>query len=452
MRGVDPLGVYGLVVSLTDLAQRILLSGLQPLVMRDAARSEAEINRSAGTVLVGVTALAALATLLLILLVRVLGYSRYVVLTLSIAAASLIPGAMRSAIEWIALALEKARQVALLTVVIAVAQTVALGAAVFLGRPIVHIFVISTFLTVLAAGLYLALLVRWVRPDRLASNPRMLKDWLFSIGPFVRIGAFGALSRQLDVPLLTQLGGFGATGLYTAGIKLIRPLVLLRPAVFQAFFPTFVRIFDTVPKRSLRMARTATRQLSVLLSAAALMMTILAGFLIRWVYGPDFSGAARVLQIVVWGVPAFYAQTLTSSVLIASDQEKVASRIYAINLLVEVVASLILVPLWGAAGMAVIYVLIRVLGTIQMAWVLRRDGIDLQIGRRALGPMITAAVVGLIVLLLASSMSLLPQLGVGLVGILSFVILSIVFKFVEKHDLDLLRQALRRSSSSIQVQ
>jgi len=447
VRGVDPLGVYGLATSLTYLAQRMLLSGLQPLVMRGVARSDKGVGHSTGTAFLGVTVLGMLLTALLIVLAKVLGYSRYVVLTITIASLALIPDAIRAVSEWTAIALGRVRYVAFITIGASILQTLVIGTVVFIRRPLVQVFGVITCVSVLITVVYLVLLIRWVRPRRLESNIPELTRWLRSLWPFLGIGTFGALSRRLDIPILTQFGGFGAAGIYTAALKMVRPLILLRPAVFQAFFPIFVRLFDTKPEQSLRMTRETARLLSVLLSTMALITVVLANPLITTVYGADFAPAARVLQIMVWGVPAFYAQTLAASVLFANNQEKAAVRIYGINLVAEIGLSLLLAPTWGSAGMAVVYVLVRILGMLQMWLVLRRHRIDLQFGRRVLGPMFLAAMTSWLFAIFTRAIPPIAQLAACVMAGVLYNLMAIVAGFVSKRDLGLLWQVLRHCPS-----
>ena len=370
--GVDSLGIYGYVTSLVYLVEMMLFSGLEPLVMLQTTRDNKDLCRSVGTMLMGTTTLGLLATALLIILTKVLGHPKYVLVSTIIASAALIPDIIRGVSEWTIIALGKVRYVAFITIGAAAIQTLFAGIALLMGKTIVYVLSISTVMSVFIAGIYLWLFMRWVHPKHLEANVAESANWIRSLGPFLRMGVSGALSRRLDVPILTQLGGFGTAGIYTAAEKMVRPLILLRPAIFQAFFPIFVRTFDVKPELGLRMARTAARLLAITLSASALVTVIAANAIITLVFGTDFKPATLVLQLMVWGVPTFYAQTFAAGTLLADEQQKVAARIYTVNLAAEIGLSLVLVPLWGAIGMAIIHSTVKLLGVLQMWGALRR--------------------------------------------------------------------------------
>jgi O-antigen/teichoic acid export membrane protein len=446
--GVDALGVYGLVTSLTYLVQNTLMAGLEPLVMLGVVRGEKALARSAGTALLGTTALGIFLAALMIGVTGLLGYPSYVVVAIVVAALSLVPELIRSTVEWTAVSLDKVRYVLFIRAGASGLQ-LALGGAVLLTiQTLPELFGVFTLVSTVAAAISLWLLARWVRPARLQTGRDELAGWLRSIWPFVGFGAFGALSRRLDVPLLTQFAGLGAAGIYTAAFKVVRLFVLPRPAVFRGFFPSFVRQFDGGTGQGLSMARTLARLLSVVLGLSAVFTVGVAAPLVGLLYGTDFLPSARVLQVMIWGVPAFFVQSLAAGVLFANRQQKDAARVHAVNLVFEVGLSLALVPRLGAVGMATVYALVRLLGVGQMWRMLRKQRVDLRLGRGFLGPMCLAVALSAVTIIVTDAVSPIWQVGAAATAAVVYAFLTLVAGFVGREDWELVVRALKRRSSS----
>ena len=433
-RGVVALGEYSLVISLVNLMQRIALSGLQPLVMRGMARQTEDPAGAAATSLAGVSGLGFVAAILLGLLAYLLDYPFPVKVALFVACVTLISESVRASVEWIGVSLGRIKSVSLVTCGTAVVQVLCVGLAVLADGSLAMVLAAIAGVSVLSAAVYLGLLVRWMLPEKLHTSRSSLADWGHSVVPFLGGGAFGALARQLDVPILTEIGGFSAAGMYSAALKMVKPLVMLRPVLFQVFFPSYVRIADESVERGIRANRTAARLITVILGMVAIVGVVMARPVVLFVYGADFLPAGMVLQVIIWGIPAFYGQMLASSALFVNNLEKVAARASLISLLVEIGLSLVLVPRMGAIGMAVVYVIVRVVGMLQMSFALSRRGVDLRFRHNVLVPIGLAAFLSLLCTLLVQSATFGVMVVAAVAGLITYVVVLICLGLLKQDD------------------
>jgi O-antigen/teichoic acid export membrane protein len=220
-----------------------------------------------------------LSAVLLVAGVTALRYPPYLIRALAVAALALVSLNLSSVGEWTAIALGRLRLVASLATATAVLQAVLamwVLAAGSSGNSLTRLFGATTLVSALNAGCYCILIVGWMRPAHLRTSLREARSWVSAYLPLFWMGALGTASRRLDVPLLAQMAGLNATGIYTAALRLTQPLSLLRSMAFQAVFPPYTAISRRDPARGQSALTGAVMLSTVVVNALALIMISLS--------------------------------------------------------------------------------------------------------------------------------------------------------------------------------
>jgi O-antigen/teichoic acid export membrane protein len=443
-RGPAFLGAYGVIITMVDIARVIYSSGAQPLILRKASRRPALPGVLVGTALGGGISLNLLAAVLIIAAAFFFSQTPDAFSATLVAALAVIPEGVRITGELVAIGTGREHYVTGMSFLLAIVQTIAVAGVLIGGGQLLHIFGAIALSASLCAATYLGLLNRWTQAGRVRTNPRLLATWNRLWRPFFWTGVFSTASYRLDLPILTQISGLEAGGLYTAALKTVKPLMLMRAALFQGFFPSFVRRFDENPGDSLNLLRSAIRLSSFVFAATALVAVGAADAVVEWLYGPAFAPTAPAVQVMLWGLPAFYAYTLIVSVLFAKGLEKTALYIQGVNFAVEIALSLALVPFWGVMGMAIVYSFTRILGLAQLWLSLRKRRVEIGLSRTFLSPVLVAAAMSVPLFLLTRQVPPLAQVALGGVGGLLYGALGFVVGLIRPQDFAPLLRLLRR--------
>jgi O-antigen/teichoic acid export membrane protein len=110
----------------------------------------------------------------------------------------------------------------------------------------------------------------------------------------------------------------------------------------------------------------------------------------RWLYGASFAPAGLAFAWLIW-VPALNGiHGLMLHAMNALGKTRLIAAIFFANLLLNVALNLALVPRYGYVASAALSALCEVVVMLGVLWVLRREGMDLGLGRM-LWPSVPAA-------------------------------------------------------------
>ncbi len=153
-----------------------------------------------------------------------------------------------------------------------------------------------------------------------------------------------------------------AAGIYRAAYNLILPLTMVTAAISGAVFPYVSQNYKTQPDE---VARTVKHSLSSLLMIAlpiAVITTCLSQQIVSFLFKPEYSDAAVSLLILVWFLPIAYVTNLFGHILGAMDNQMYVLKVAAVNVVVNIVANIILIPHFAQNGAAVVTVFTELVG------------------------------------------------------------------------------------------
>jgi O-antigen/teichoic acid export membrane protein len=176
--------------------------------------------------------------------------------------------------------------------------------------------------------------------------------------PLAMAAILAALHTRISVILLEQFTDAGQVGYYAAAGRFIEAGRLIPHAFFDAVFPLLA---------SMAMNRVALnhffRRVAFGLAGFGLLFALggwlLAPLAISLTYGEAFAPAVVVLQI---GVLSLLPMLLKGGRILywfAQGQEQFVNRMTAIALVLRVALSLWLIPVYGAAGVMIVNLLVE---------------------------------------------------------------------------------------------
>lgn len=186
---------------------------------------------------------------------------------------------------------------------------------------------------------------------------RFLRGQTGYLGSFFVIQLFLLLDYQTDAVLISLLLGERELGYYTAAQTILLAFNLMPLAIRSAVYPLMSRYFHEAPDKLAVLYDRINRYLMALVLPLATGVTILAGPIIRLVFGAEFSPAASVLQISIWAVVFLFLNVPHARLLLIYNRQRQAAWLLALSTGLNIALNLALIPLWGIDGAAVARVL-----------------------------------------------------------------------------------------------
>lgn len=253
------------------------------------------------------------------------------------------------------------RKVALINFINSLVNVGIIFLAIYFKKHIVFLASVQLIFGIIDLGLYSCFVKKHLpKPGIMESIRKLDASLVFGIlrsaWPFVLLVGFSAVYNRIDVLLITQFLNFTQTGLYTAAYKFFDLLSFFPSLVSHVLFPVFAGL---MAREALIEVRQNLEKYLRLMLVAALPLAaggaVLAKPLIILVAGSEFAPAAPVLSVLVWAIAILFVYIPLNS-LVISQLTKKAAAITGVNVVVNIIGNIILIPHYGIMAAAVMTV------------------------------------------------------------------------------------------------
>jgi O-antigen/teichoic acid export membrane protein len=193
---------------------------------------------------------------------------------------------------------------------------------------------------------------------------QVIKKVLLAASPFALLVGFSTIYNRIDTVLIYRTLGADATGLYASAYKFFDLIGFFPSVVSFSLYPIFAGL---MANQSHQQVRETLEKYFRFLIAIALPVgvggSLLAPFLIRVMAGEEFIAAAPTLAILVWA-PAILIAYIVVNSLVISQLTKLAVIVTGVNVLVNVIGNIILLPMYGIKAAAVLTIVSELIQAI----------------------------------------------------------------------------------------
>ncbi len=160
------------------------------------------------------------------------------------------------------------------------------------------------------------------------------------------------LNLKIDQVMINNSLGAAEVGIYAAAVRISELWYFIAIVVCDSLFPAILRAKEK--DHGLYWTRLAQLFRLLFWTAVPLMAVIglFAGPIIRILFGPEYSGAAAVLRVHVWGVVFVYMGTVIGRYLIAQNETKIVLLRNVSGALVNIALNYIFISKYGIVGAA----------------------------------------------------------------------------------------------------
>jgi O-antigen/teichoic acid export membrane protein len=163
------------------------------------------------------------------------------------------------------------------------------------------------------------------------------------------VDILGALALQVDQVLVISLLTPAAMGIYGVALSLSRMFNLFQSSVVMVLFP---RASGRQASEVLEMTQFSTRVSSLVTGGCAVIAAAVGPFLLRTLYGKEYSHAASILDLLLIEVTFSGAVFIMAQAYMALGRPGMVTIIQAIGLSLSIPLMLLLIPRWGTKGAA----------------------------------------------------------------------------------------------------
>ncbi len=434
-------GRYYFAVAFIGYFDILVRFGLGTLLTREVAkdRSHGNLYLSTVTVLRGALWILSLPLMTAVVLIYALAgqMTPDIVAAIALFAVGMIFSNLADAFSAVFYAYEKMEYPAAISTVTTMAR-VSLGALVLLiGWGFVGLAGVSIVANMLSAAILGILLVRHCFRPHLEWE-RKTGRWMLSTSfPLMINLLLATIFFRIDILLLKPMQGDTVVGYYGAALKYIDGLNII-PAYFtQAIFPLMSRYADGARDSLMRAYVLSLRLLIMVALPIAVGTFFVAEGLIMILGGGQYLPDSMIaLQILIWFLPFSYVNSVTQYVLIAIDQQRFLTRAFLIGVTFNIVANLIVIPLYSYKGAAVVTILSEWALLIPFYYAVRKHLGPLPWLSLIWQPLVASAVMGGVLWLLQD---LFWPLLIPIGGTVYLLVLALIGGF-RQPDLDLLGQ------------
>jgi O-antigen/teichoic acid export membrane protein len=244
---------------------------------------------------------------------------------------------------------------------------------------------------------------------------------------------------RVDASILQIFEPQRVVGHYGAAYRLFESPLFISWAVAAAVYPVLSRLaatrdLRTVAERSLKLAVAST--LPVALGAA-----ILAGPVVKLLYGSDFDSSARVLALLAPTIVLYSFNHVAGVLLLSRNRQRWLAWVFGVMAVENVAANFATIPSYGMTAAAVNTTVTEVLLFLALAALGQQLVGGLDWVRLSGGPLVAGAVAAALMVGLRGSFA--AALATGLVGYV--VALAIFERLAYPQDVRAVTRFLRRN-------
>ena len=366
-RTLGPAGTgdYAIAVNLWVYAGILADFGLGTWLTREVARTRGAGDRTGAArevvattlgVRLALASVAALAMTAIAAVARAAGWiGTDLAWTMVLLAAGLLPGAVAAAASATYGAYERMGVPAVVSVIGAVATTLAGTALLASGAGIVGLGATSLAVNVATAIAFAALARRDLVPLAVAWSRAGLVPLLRDSLPLMLNNLLNGVFFRIDVQVLSAWDR-ATVGHYASAYKVIDGVGGISSSFVLALFPLLSRRAGRSDAPGAGLGRTYALALTILVTVAmpvAVLLTWIAAPLSLLLWGEAFLPESAVaLQVLIWFLPLSFVNGLTQYVLIALGLQARITSAFALAAAFNLGANLLLVPAYGYVAAA----------------------------------------------------------------------------------------------------
>lgn len=201
---------------------------------------------------------------------------------------------------------------------------------------------------------------------------RKAKQLLRSSHSFITAGLMVSIYASTDRLMLKHMLNESSVAYYALAVSFSSSWGFLLSAIIDSMSPEIMRIHQTDRDNYLRMNRRLYAYVFYIASGVSLLVSLVAPWLIVFLYGEEYRPAVEPLRVIVWYTGFSYLGVARNSWMVCENVQNYLRYLYLIAAVMNILLNLALIPLWGAVGAALASLLTQASTTIVIPFFIKR--------------------------------------------------------------------------------
>jgi len=444
--GAEGFGILSFAIAFTGIFGVFTDLGLSTLTIREVARDKSLTNKYINNIVAMKLILVIITFGLIILVINILGYPLQTIKVVCLMALSVIFNAFSGMFYSIFRAYEKMEYKSLGQIL---SNALMLSGALFainqgfnvIGFASIY-FMVSVIILIYSFILYILKFAK----------PKIEIDWNFWIKSIKEAWPMGGMAVcimiyfRIDAVMLSLMKGDTAVGLYSAAYKLSEISTII-PSIFMAsIFPIMSKYHKSSQSSFIKIYGKSVKYLFYLALPMALVVTLLAKPIINLIYGNEFAGSVRALQVLIWASAIMYVTMVMGTAYVAANKQMVNFKLAIVATILNIVLNLLLIPRYSYLGASAATVATEAFGFFVGNFFLNKWGYKINILNIYLLPIIALFAFGITAMILLSM-----NIDIFIVSAICIIIYGLViYKLgITKDDKQLIKKLFDLSNIKI---
>ena len=169
---------------------------------------------------------------------------------------------------------------------------------------------------------------------------------------YILTGLMVSIYAQTDKLMLKQMIGERETGYYTTAVTLNGMWCFVLGAIINSMNPIIMQSHSNDKEKYDKLNKLQYSLVIYISAAAAIMYTVLGGWMIRILYGKAYLPAIGPLRILAWQTAFSYLGVARNTWIVCENKQKYLKYIYISAMLANVVLNYLWIPKYAAEGAA----------------------------------------------------------------------------------------------------
>ena len=216
----------------------------------------------------------------------------------------------------------------------------------------VYWFAVSQAIDYFLIAITLLVIYRKLGGQRLSFSFKTAKGLFRVSRHYIISGMMVTIFAQTDKIMLKLMIGNEETGFYSTAVACATITGFVFVAIIDSVRPL---IFESRKKSKADFEKYLVRLYSAIIFlslAQSVFMTLLAGPIIKILYGSAYLNSVNLLRIVVWFTTFSYMGSVRNIWILAEGKQKYLWMVNLMGALLNVILNAITIPYWGAMGAA----------------------------------------------------------------------------------------------------
>ena len=183
-------------------------------------------------------------------------------------------------------------------------------------------------------------------------DPSLARRLLSESWPLAVASVAVMIYMRVDILMLRWMAGETASGQYAAAVRLSELGYFIPMIVAASVQPLLARLYQGDGKSYLRELQKYFELSTLMAYVLALPAGLLAPWIIRLAYGPQYADAAVILAVHAWAVVFVFLGVARSQFLINAGLTQFSLFCTVAGAVANVILNLFLIPRWGGEGAA----------------------------------------------------------------------------------------------------